>query len=77
MKLVEPFLTSRTTSDKAIDGPETKQHMHVVRHAMDSQELLVPLAHDAGHVLVKLFLVLLLNQIGTALHGKDHLEVNL
>jgi hypothetical protein len=44
---------------------------------MDRQELLVPLAHNAGHVFVKLFLVLLLNQIGTALHGKDNLDVNL
>ena len=26
---------------------------------------------------VKFFLVLLLNQIGTALHGKDNLDVNL
>jgi hypothetical protein len=44
---------------------------------MDRQELLVPLMHDAGHVFVKLFLVLLLNHIGTTLHGKDNLNVDL
>ena len=57
--------------------PETNQHMRVVRHAMDRQELLIALPHNASHVLVKLFLVVILNQIGTTLQGKDNLDVNL
>jgi hypothetical protein len=51
--------------------------MRVVRHTVDRQELLAPLPHNASHVLVKLFPILLLNQIGTTLHGKDNLDVDL
>jgi hypothetical protein len=58
-------------------GPETHQQVRMVRHAVDRQELLVPLAHDAGHVFVQLFLVLPRNQVGTPLHGKDNLNVDL
>lgn len=57
--------------------PETKEQMGVVRHTMNGQELLVPLADNAGNIFVELFLVLFLDHIRTALHSEDNLDVNL
>ncbi len=47
---------------------------------MDRQQFLVPFAHNAGHIFVKLFFVLLLNHMRhmrTSLDGKDDLNVDL
>src|SRR5690242_945080 len=61
MKLVDPFFTSRTRSDKAIEG---------LRPSNRCQELLISLPHNASHVFVKFFLPLFRDHIGTTLTAK-------
>jgi len=56
---------------------EPDQQVGVVWHAMHGQQLLLTLPHDAGHELVQLLLVLLLNQVLAPLDGKNDLKVNL
>ena len=58
-------------------GLEVDQNVRVVRHTMDRQQFLLSFPHNAGHVLVKFFLILLLNQVLAALDGKDDLNVEL
>src|SRR5215472_5520264 len=57
--------------------PQANENVRVVRHAIDFDELLALASHDPGHVLVEFLLALGSDEVLSALHGKNHLDIDL